>query len=201
MLKWSITIGEKPRGMWRPGISLHLWDDEPENPLNIATRFDCAKVYTGGCARPFGTGCATITNGTCTLCPLGNGGRAVPQGFTKTDLKFYRSPSHQDGEALRGCDCPGTSKIYEAAGTVNLLDFTFEFYPEWRPGYPDYGDYVEFLHTTYCIPAMEEYDRRRIAAMASHATEEQVFSSNSAGFPHIREGVRAPLTRRIRVAG
>ncbi len=194
MLRWSITVGEKPRGMCRPKIALHKWDDEPDNQLNIMTRYDCAKVYAGGCSK--------LTRGSCTLCPLGNAQNVVPDGFIRTDLKFYSSASHQDRELIKGCNCNTTSKIYEMVPFIDFRDFTFEFYPEWRPGYPDYSDYVEFLRDTYCMPAAEEYGRRLSMALASVHTATQVFASD-AGHPAKAEGGSAKTspTRRLKVAG
>jgi hypothetical protein len=85
---------------------------------------------------------------------------------------------------------------------IDFRDFTFEFYPEWRPGYPDYSDYVEFLRDTYCMPAAEEYGRRLSMALASVHTATQVFASD-AGHPAKAEGGSAKTspTRRLKVAG
>lgn len=194
MLKWSITIGEKPRGMWRPKITMHIWDDEPENPLNILTIFNCTKVYTGGCSRR--------TCGSCTSCPLRNGQNVVPEGFTRTNLKFFTSASGMNPEVIKGCDCNNTSRIYELVENIDLRDFTFELYPEWRPGYPDYSDYVEFLRDTYCMPAMEEYNRRLNEALASPSMNAQTISSDSGSFSSITEGgTKVQPTRRLKVAG
>lgn len=173
---------------------MRIWDDEPENPLNISTRYDCAKVYAGGCSH--------LTRGSCTLCPLGNGLHTVPDGFIRTELKFYTSPSHQDRAVIKGCNCHTTSKLYDLVGTIDLKDFSFEFYPEWRPGYPDYNDYVGFLRDVYCAPAMEEYNRRRSEALGSPHTGVQVFSSDAAGPSETKgDGAKPSPTRKLKVAG
>ncbi len=128
--------------------------------------------------------------------------RGAGTDLPKTDLKFYTSSSNRDGEVIKGCNCDSTSKIYEELTCIELPEHIFEFYPEWRPGVPDYTDYVEFLRDTYCLPVQEEYHARVAHAMTSAKTQVQVFTSDVMGAvqPGRKEGKNSP-SRRLKIAG
>ena len=147
--KWSITLGKKPRGLWRPPIRLHFWyEGDDTNSLNIDPEF------------------LLIVETDYPDASCGNCDNAIQQ--INTSLKFYRQPNHHR-----------TERFVPLRMDINFhKNESYIIYPEWRPGRPSYSDYLEFLKTI-CEHVRNEYVRRVEEAWESEEIDGFTISSET----------------------
>lgn len=184
MLTWKITIGKKPRGMWRPEIIIRFTNNE-NNLYNIRDRWTAPYFRTSAW-------------GTVKLCC--NVRQEILDAPIAPFLFFTESSAHSNKMYTHDCSSAGFS-----IGGWELAFFkgaTMTYYPEWRPGIPDYIDYYEFLRDNFCLPAIAEYNRRIEEAMESIETEEIVYSSEMYQTQKLEKEVRQRPIRKLRtIAG
>lgn len=154
--KWEIIVSDKPRGLWRPKLKVRLWNTKIDNGLAILTQ-----MRSEDWSRRWGI--------------------EVPELGCSIACKTCKS---NITNILRRLECPGPlivsdkKKHYdecklEICGFINLLKLSFfhqnsyEFRLEWRPGKPDYSDYVDWFETFILVPALETYQARLSEAYQS----------------------------------
>jgi len=151
--KWSITLGKKPRGLWRPPIIIKFWyEGDDTNSLNIDPEFLLEIV--------------------------------------ETNLKFYRQSNHRN------------TNFSILRMNINFYKYNESVvYPEWRPGIPDYSDYLEFLKTI-CEHVRNEYVRRVEEAWKSEEIlDEFTISSETLAYQKAQEELVKKPSRKISIRG
>ncbi len=181
-LKWSITVGKKRRGKWRPPITIQIWNEgDCSNPLNIDRKFTIL----------FPLMRSECVNKGCTRCTKGE----LINKFKLKPFPLFLGREEKEDEPLNHCGYKTPSYF------LTEIDF-FEtwakkVYPEWRPGIPDYTDYVKALMEFICRPAIEEYERRMAEAMDSAETEEYIVTSDQFEVQKQQEEVK--IARKLRI--
>ena len=175
--KWKITIHPKPQGFWRPKISVSIYTDTEDNPLNISTSFMppiIQDLFEKSDAFRRCAGCSECNS-------------VVPSNIT---LKMFKYESSHNNEPYI---CPLRNLVYLPG------NYAIEFYADWRPGVPDYTDYYEWLRDSWCLPIVTEYNRRIQVAMESVATPDVIYTSED--YEHninLKEKAKRP-TRKLSV--
>lgn len=186
--KYSITVGKKPRGLWRPPITLKIWvEGDLSNPLNIDPYYVFKSLqYCGAhCNR-----CSKFIN-------------APPLPFF-----FYTTSSARETRPMYKCCCNWTGRIDNSSiklvvsppSIQNVFSsWSWTFYPEWRPGIPDYSDYVQFCIEKWLKPCVEEFERRTKEAMESVETEEYTITSDDLVRKEVEKELAQKPTRKLKV--
>lgn len=174
-MNWDITVGKKRRGLWRPEISIHfcLSEKTKVNAYNICPTYVFPTIVWKKGNSSFHPEDS---------CSYGEG-HAICERWLKqvrSSLTFYSSENANSPEYSESCNGKRYQYIRLHSGEVNFFhNMKMEVYPEWRPGKPDYTDYVEFLAENLCIPFVNEYERRIREALISEETSEIKISSDS----------------------
>ncbi|MDD3982788.1 MAG: hypothetical protein PHU54_02415 [Candidatus Omnitrophica bacterium] len=172
-LNWDITVGKKRRGLWRPEITLHfcLSEKTKVNDYNILPTYVFPTLVW--------------KEGNSDIHPVDKcfNGQNICERWKnqmRSALKFYGSENVRDGSEADSCNGKRYRYYRLHSGDVNFFHtFDLKVYPEWRPGKPDYTDYVEFLAENICLPYVNEYERRIREALTSEETSEVKISSDS----------------------
>lgn len=149
-IRWRIEIGRKPRGRWRPPITIEFWT-EGSNELNIDPSFDVRvasrtlkrEVLEGACIH----GCKK----------LNEIGKYIPSDFV-----FFKSENSRDMSPADFTCCTKFS-YFELLKTKDIFEkiHISKFYAEWRPGTPpDYTDHIDFLIKIIQEYIVNEFNRR-----------------------------------------
>jgi len=171
--KWSITLGKKPRGLWRPPIIIKFWyEGDDTNSLNINPEFLLIVETNYPDNDPLNTS---------VLNPHAN------FYIFNSHLKFYRQSNHRN------------TNFSILRMNINFYKYNESVvYPEWRPGIPDYSDYLEFLKTI-CEHVRNEYVRRVEEAWESEEIlDEFTISSETLAYQKAQL-VKKPLTRKLKI--
>lgn len=192
MFKWVIQIGKKRRGLWRPPMTIRIFATSKGNELNIDPSYKFpiwfySEAHYQRC-RECSSGCVTHE-------------RAKTAGMNliiHEKIKFFDSENGRNNKYYRICGdivylrLPDIEDIFEG--------YSVTLYPEWRPGKPDYSDYVEWLAENVLNPCIAEFERRWAEAMESEETEAVEFTSDHYSFQKATETQqKSTLTRKVRV--
>lgn len=187
--EWKITIGKKPRGLWRPPLTIRIFTSK-ENELNIDPSYMFPPWFYMEAHYQRCRVCSLSCN---TRKRVKIGMYLIPENF-----KFFSSGNGRDSKYSSSC---GSIPFFQLPNIEDIFgkDYSVTLYPEWRPGVPDYSDYVEWLAENVLNPCIEEFERRWQEAETSEETEAVEFSSENYIFQKATEQQKTTLTRKVRV--
>lgn len=190
--EWKIIIGKKPRGLWRPKIEIKIFA-LMENNLNINPTY---KFPVFRYEDVDYVGCENCKKWGRDDCPP----RQKTEYLIPAQFKFYATSNARcqdyypkDHNCYRYFQLPRISNIFENSYLV-------EMFLEWRPGKPNYDDYIEWLAENVLNPCIAEFERRWAEAETSEETEAIEISSDNYLFQKATEQQqKTTLTRKVRV--
>lgn len=192
MFKWVIQIGKKRRGLWRPPMTIRIFTTLKENELNIDPSYMFppwfySEAHYQRC-RECSSGCVTHERAKTA------GMHLIPENF-----KFFDSENGRNNKYYRKC---GGISYFQLPDVEDIFEdyYSIVLYPEWRPGVPDYSDYVEWLAKNVLNPCIEEFERRWAEAGTSEETVPVEFSSDNYLFQKATETQqKSTLSRKVKL--
>ncbi|MEM4134329.1 MAG: hypothetical protein QXV73_03955 [Candidatus Micrarchaeia archaeon] len=168
---WKIEVGKKPKGLWRPKLTIQIFS-VTENKLNIdpSYRFQVFKYEDVSYAE-----CKDCRKVGRDQCP----GREKTEYLIPVKFKFYATSN------VRYIDyfpkCHNCYRYFQLPRIYNIFEnnYVVEMFLEWRPGKPDYDDYVSWLIENVLNPCIAEFERRWAEAETSEETEAVEYSSDN----------------------
>ena len=190
-LHWSITVGKKPRGLWRPPLTVKIWNTASENRLNINPRYNpWLHFFSSEFIQNEDEEDAFTKCSWCSVCK-----RVAERMWKVAPVKWFAHPQHRHGKAG-----------WEECRLMFNKNWSFfnkreaKIYLEWRPGVPDYSDAIDWFRKNVCEPVVEEYHRRLLEAYQSEPIEEEItVSSESVKIEKAKEELKKKPTRKLRV--
>lgn len=170
-LHWSITVGKKPRGFWRPPLTIKFWHEGIEgdnlNALNIDPNLSVLEFL----CQVWGMDDSGLENflycHSCSECRK----EKVFQ-FLKCPVVFWNASDPHTAQT-NACN------LRKLIDRFNFFcEQTTTIFPDWRPGRPDYSDVIDWVRRKVCEPITEEYNKRILEAYQSEPIEEETTISS-----------------------
>jgi len=185
-------VGKKPRGLWRPPITLRVMVDTRENPLNVDPSYNFTPLVTRASEE-------------CQRCEKYQRTLAIKGVIPYQDgLPFYKESStrKKKSRGILRCHCGSAAELVEICPEeiedIFSEPFSWRFYPEWRPGVPDYSDYIQFCVDTWLEPCVRELERRVKEAQMSPEVDEYSISRDNYALHSVMKKGEESAQQRVR---